>query len=150
MDFILILNVTIKNKQDWIQMFLLIYCEEQVGPEIAVSSFSVCYLRMPVTRRQKWKRYSGKWLKKWKRLKKEKLKLIMSWKKYRYIKTLAGNCRWLATNRNDVFFSSLSLYCSLWWMKQNMLLGTSSLKLCLRSAPFACPLMSSETFWREF
>lgn len=41
-----------------------------------------------------------------------------------------------------------SLPYSLWWMKQSMQLETSSPKLCLRSAPSGCPLMSSEISWR--
>lgn len=39
---------------------------------------------------------------------------------------------------------------SLWWMKQSVQLETSSPKLCLRSDPSACPLMSSETSWRGY
>lgn len=121
----------------------MIYCEEQVL-EIDLLSDHLLF-RMPATRRQKWKRYSGKWVKKWKRLKKERLKLMMSSKKCRYGKTcweLSVICSWSK-------WWYILLLCSLWWMKPNMLLGTSSLKLCLRSAPFACPQMWSETSWRE-
>lgn len=108
---------------------------------------------MPVTRKQKWKRYKGRWLKKCPKLKREKPKLMMSWRKYRYLLRLII--------LSSVIHYKVNLYCfplyhvlflssSLWWMKQSVLLETSSQKLCLRSALCVCLLMSSETSWRGY